>query len=221
MNKPVVLFGVGDFARTAFVYLTKDSPHPVAAFTVHRQYLDRSEMMGRPVVAFEDLPATYPPDRFAMFVAVGFARVNRTRAELYQQCKAAGYELISYICSRAVNWGEIQLGDNCFIFENNVLQPFVKLGNNVILWSGNHIGHDAAIGDHCFVTSHVVVSGNCKVGPYCFLGVNATLRDGITLGEGCVVGAGALVLKDLEPLSVVKGIPAELSKVTSDRLKGL
>lgn len=221
MSKPVVIFGVGDFARIASVYLQKDSPHPVAAFTVHRQYIKQPELLGKPVIAFEELPQRYPPNDYAMFVATGFARVNRTRAELYRQCKDLGYECISYICSKATQWGEIQIGDNCFIFENNVVQPFVTIGNNVILWSGNHIGHDSTIGDHCFISSHVVVSGNCKVGPYCFLGVNSTLRDGITLGEGCVVGAGTLVLKDLAPLSVVKGEASEISKVTSDKLKGL
>lgn len=219
MSKPVVIFGVGDFAKTAFVYLTKDSPHPVAAFTAHRQYITQPELMGRPVIAFEDLKATHPPDQYAMFVAAGFGRVNRTRAELYQLAKGAGYELITYVCSKATMWGEVTMGDNCFIFENNVIQPFVAIGNDVILWSGNHIGHDASIGDHCFVSSHVVVSGNTKVGPYCFLGVNSTLRDGITLGESCVVGAGTLVLKDLPALSVVKGEASEISKVTSDKLK--
>ena len=52
-------------------------------------------------------------------------------------------------------------GDNCFILEDNTVQPFVTIGNNVTLWSGNHIGHDSVIEDDCFISSHVVVSGTC------------------------------------------------------------
>jgi sugar O-acyltransferase (sialic acid O-acetyltransferase NeuD family) len=221
MTKPVVIFGTGDFARVASVYLTQDSPHEVAAFTVHREFLTEATLLGKPVVPFEELDARYPPSQYAMLVATGFKGVNRNRATIYHQCKARGYELIRYVCSKAVVWGEVEWGDNVFVFEQNVIQPFVKIGSNTILWSGNHIGHDATIGDHCFIASHVVISGRSTVGDYCFLGVNSTLRDGVALGEGCVVGAGAVVLKDAAPSSVLKGTAAELSAVPSHRLKAI
>jgi sugar O-acyltransferase (sialic acid O-acetyltransferase NeuD family) len=220
-GKKVVLFGTGDFARVASVYLAKDSPYDVVAFTVHEAFLKQPDLLGKPVAPFERLEELYPPDRYAMFVAIGFSRINKARAEIYDACKAKGYELISYINSKAVHWGEITYGDNCFVFENNVLQPFVRLGNDVILWSGNHVGHDATIGDHCFITSHTVISGNVQVGPYCFIGVNATLRDGVKIGAESVIGAGALVLQDLPPMAVCKGTAAEVSRVPSNRLKGL
>jgi sugar O-acyltransferase (sialic acid O-acetyltransferase NeuD family) len=221
MNKPVVLFGTGDFARVASVYLEQDSPHPVAAFTVHQAHLTATELLGKPVVPFENLQASHPPADYAMFVAVGYKGVNKARAGIYQTCKDRGYELITYVCSRAVRWGHVELGDNCFVFENNVLQPFVKIGNDVVLWSGNHIGHDATIGDHCFITSHVVVAGRANIGPYCFLGINATVRDGVTIGAESVIGAGALIVKDAAPQSVFKGPAGELSSVPSSRLKGI
>lgn len=195
MCKKVVIFGTGDFARVACVYLRADSPYKVAAFTVHEEHLTVRRLLGLEVAPFENIEETYPPDQYAMLVAIGFRRVNKARAEVYGQCKKRGYELISYINSRATQWGEISVGDNCFIFENNVIQPFVTIGNDVIIWSGNHIGHDSTIGDHCFIASHAVISGNVKIGPYCFVGVNATVRDGVTVGRDCVVGAGALILK--------------------------
>lgn len=200
----VVLFGTGDFARIAHVYLREDSPHDVVAFTVDERYTDgATSFQGLPLVPFEHLGAEYPPDSCAMFVAIGFSRVNKARAEVYERCKELGYELISYVSSRSDRWGELELGDNCFVFEANVLQPFVRLGNDVILWSGNHIGHDSTIGDHTFVASHVVVSGNVHVGRSCFIGVNATLRDAISVGDDCVIGAGAVVMKDLDAGTVL------------------
>jgi sugar O-acyltransferase (sialic acid O-acetyltransferase NeuD family) len=194
----VVIFGVGDFARTARVYLEADSPHDVAAFTVHERYVEAHELEGLPVIAFEALEESHPPDRYAMFVAIGFSRVNRARTEVYELCKQRGYELISYVNSKAIHWGELELGDNCFVFEANVIQPNVRIGNNVILWSGNHIGHDVMIEDNCFIASHVVISGNVRIGRSSFVGVNATFRDGITVAPECVIGAGALIMKDTE-----------------------
>jgi sugar O-acyltransferase (sialic acid O-acetyltransferase NeuD family) len=202
--KPVVIFGVGDFARVAAEYLAADSPYPVAGFTVHERYIpDGAKLSGRPVVAFETLLETHPPDAYAMFVAVGYSRVNQARAEVYVECRARGYELISYVNSRASVWGEVgtgesRIGDNTFIFEENVIQPFATIGSNTVLWSGNHIGHDTKIGDHVFIASHAVISGNCRIGDYCFIGVNATFRDAITVAPRCVIGAAAVIMRDTE-----------------------
>jgi sugar O-acyltransferase (sialic acid O-acetyltransferase NeuD family) len=194
----VVLFGTGDFARVARAYLRDDSPHEVVAFTVHERYVDQGELDGIPVVPFERLEETHPPASHSMFVALGFSGVNRRRAELYAEAKGRGYELLTYVSSRADVSNDVQLGDNCFVFEANVIQPFVRIGDDVVIWSGNHIGHHSTIDDHCFIASHAVISGNVTIGAYAFIGVNATLRDGVTVAPASVVGAGALIMKDTE-----------------------
>jgi sugar O-acyltransferase (sialic acid O-acetyltransferase NeuD family) len=198
----VVIFGVGDFARLAAVYLRDDSEHTVVAFAVDEQYIEQPEIGGVPVVSAERLLETHPPDSVSLLVAIGFSKVNRARAAVYDRVTAVGYSCISYVHSSVERWPETQIGANCFVFERNVVQPFVRLGNDVILWSGNHIGHDSVIGDHCFIASQVVVSGNCTIGERCFIGVNATLRDGIAIADDCVIGAGAVILGDTEPGSV-------------------
>ena len=194
----VVLFGVGDFARVARVYLEADSPHRVVAFTVHERFLPGDEMAGLPVIPFERMGDSHPPDRVAMFVAIGFSGVNRVRRAIYEECKERGYELITYVNSKATFWDELRLGDNCFVFEDNVIQPNVQIGSNVVLWSGNHIGHDSRIEDHCFIASHVVVSGNVTIGESSFVGVNATFRDGVVVAPRCVIGAGALIMRNTQ-----------------------
>jgi sugar O-acyltransferase (sialic acid O-acetyltransferase NeuD family) len=198
MMKPVLIFGVGDFARIAAVYLREDSDHEVVAFTVDEQYIAENELLGLPVVPFEGLATSHPPDAYALFVAIGFSRVNTARTEVYYRCKDLGYELISYVSSSAHVLVPVELGDNCFVFEANVIQPFVRIGNNVILWSGNHIGHDSVIGNHCFIASHAVISGNVTIGDSCFVGVNATFRDAVNVAPECVIGAGAIVMSDTE-----------------------
>jgi sugar O-acyltransferase (sialic acid O-acetyltransferase NeuD family) len=132
-----------------------------------------------------------------------------------------GYKLASYISSRATVLNEGRIGENCFIFEDNTIQPFVTIGNNVTLWSGNHIGHHSVIHDHTFIASHAVISGGVEIGEQCFVGVNVTLRDHIKIGDRCVVGAGALLLADAAPEGVYSGTATERSKVPSTRLRGV
>lgn len=192
----VVIFGAGDFAQVAAVYLDNDSPHEVVAFTVHADYVAEREILGRPVVPFEELPDIHPPGRVQMLVATGFKQVNRQRTALYEECKEKGYGFISYVCSGARTYAGVEVGENTFIFEDNVIQPFVRIGSNVVCWSGNHIGHHAVIEDHCFIASHAVISGRVRIGHSSFVGVNATFRDNVTVAPQCVIGAGALIMKD-------------------------
>jgi sugar O-acyltransferase (sialic acid O-acetyltransferase NeuD family) len=219
MKEKVVIFGQGELAEVIHFYLKHDSSYEVVAFTVDGQYMQESTFAGLPIVPFENITVSHPPSRYKMFVALSYKSVNLVRAKKFEEAKAKGYSLISYVNSKAITWPGLEIGENCFIFESNVIQPFVKIGNNVTLWSGNHIGHHSTIKDHCFLASHIVVSGGVVVEPYTFIGVNATLRDHVTIGAECVIGAGALVLKDVAPKTVLVGHAGIVHGAKSNELK--
>jgi sugar O-acyltransferase (sialic acid O-acetyltransferase NeuD family) len=194
----LVLFGTGSFAELAHFYFTRDSEHRVVAFTADAEHIKQPTIAGVPVVPFDAIEREFPAAQCRMFVAVGYRQVNGVRERLYDEAKRRGYELVTYISSRCTYWGT-PIGDNCFIFEDNTIQPFVTIGNDVVMWSGNHIGHHSTIGDHTFISSHAVISGHVTVGRRCFIGVNATIRDAIAIGDRSVIGAGALVMKPTRP----------------------
>lgn len=221
MKKPLVIFGSGDIAELAHYYFSTDSDYEVVAFTVDASYIKEPSFRDLPVVAFEDVTQHYPPESHNFFVALSYSKLNAVRKEKFFAAKQRGYKLVSFISSKATVLNDGQIGENCFIFEDNTIQPFVRIGNNVTLWSGNHIGHHSVIKDHTFIASHVVVSGGVEIGEQCFVGVNATLRDHIKVGDRCVVGAGALLLGDAEPEGVYIGSATERSKVPSTRLRGI
>lgn len=221
MTKPLVIFGTSQIAELAHYYFTKDGARSVAGFTVDADYLGASSFCGAPVIPFEDVESAYPPDQFDLFVALSYASLNRIRAEKFLKAKALGYHCPSYISSRASVLTEYPIGQNCFILEDNTVQPFVRIGNNVTLWSGNHIGHHSVIEDHVFVSSHVVISGNCHIEDSCFLGVNSALRDGVRIGRKSVVGVGARILDDVAAEGVHMEKGTERSRVPSSRLRGI
>ena len=214
----LVVFGAGDIARLAHFYFSTDSEHEVVAFTVDAGYQRENEFQGLPLVAAEEVKRLFPPSTVRMFVALSYAKMNRLRAEKYAQARTLGYELVSYVSSRCSYLSQRPPGDNCFILEDNTVQPFVTIGNNVTLWSGNHIGHDSTIGDHCFISSHVVVSGHVDIGPSCFIGVNATVRNSIAIAERTLIGAGAVIMKNTTPGSVYPGTRSERISKTSDQM---
>jgi sugar O-acyltransferase (sialic acid O-acetyltransferase NeuD family) len=204
----VVIVGAGEQGALAYEYFTHDSPHEVVAFSVEPQFLESDTFYGLPVVAFDELASAYPPASVRAFVAVSSTQLNRVRRRLYDAVKEAGYDCLSYVSSSAFVWHNVEIGENTFVFENNVLQHGVRLGDNVILWSGNHVGHQTAIEDDVFVASHAVISGFCTVGRSAYLGVNCTIANDLALAEDCIIGAGAVVVKDTEARQVYVGNPA-------------
>jgi sugar O-acyltransferase (sialic acid O-acetyltransferase NeuD family) len=219
MTKRLIIFGSGDIAQLAHFYFSTDSEYEVVAFTVDTAYLTNRTFCGLPVIAFEEIAKHYTPERYEFFIALSYSKLNAVRKDKYLAVKAKGYRLTSFISSHATVLNEGRIGENCFIFEDNTIQPFVTIGNNVTLWSGNHIGHHSTIKDHSFVASHVVISGGVEIGEQCFIGVNATLRDHIKIGNKCVIGAGTLLLADADPEGVYIGKATERSRIPSTKLR--
>ncbi|MEA2050837.1 MAG: acetyltransferase [Campylobacterota bacterium] len=217
----VIIFGIGDISQIAHLYLTEDKNYEVVAFTMDKEYIKEDTFFDLPVVAFEDIVEKYSPKEYKIFISIGYTKVNKLREQKFNEAKEKGYSFISYIHPKATVASNAKVGENCFIFEDNTIQPFVTIEDNCILWSGNHIGHHSIIKANCFIASHVVISGGVEVGSNTFIGVNATLRDHIKIGKSNVIGAGALLLRDTEDNKVYMKKETEVSRVPSNRLRGI
>jgi sugar O-acyltransferase (sialic acid O-acetyltransferase NeuD family) len=204
----IVIIGTGEQAAIAYEHFTNDSPHEVVAFSADPDFVKSDVFEGLPVIPLDRLAVTFPPTEYQAFVAVSPTQLNRLRRRLYDQVKASGYTCASYLSSRAFVWHNVEIGENTFIFEDNVLQHRVRVGDNVILWRGNHVGHQTVIEDDCFVSSHVVISGFCRIGRWSFLGVNSAINDQLVVAEDCIIGAGAVVVRNTEPRQIYVGNPA-------------
>ena len=217
MVKNIIIFGTGKIAEVAYYYLSREYHLKIVAFTLEKDYIKENTKFELPVVDFENIQNMYPPSEYILFAPCGASNLNKFREKIYNEGKNKGYKFYTYVSTKA-NVYTNEIGENCFILEDNTIQPYTKIGNNCILWSGNHIGHHSTIEDNVFITSHVVISGNCLIKKYCYLGVNSSLRDNLILEEGTVIGMSASVTKNTEGNSIYIGIPAKLHKKCDDSL---
>lgn len=220
--RKLVILGDSAFAEVAYEYFTHDSDYEVVGFSVESAYLQRESLFGLPVVPFESIVDRFPPDEVEFYAALVYSQLNRLRTRLYEAAKAKGYRPASYISKKAFVWPNVQVGEHCFIFEDNTVQPFATIGDNVVLWSGNHIGHHSTIENHCFVSSHVVLSGFGRVGSSSFLGVNASIANNVTIGADNWIGPGVTITADTADKAMYRGeqpLPAKASTHRFFKLK--
>jgi len=204
----VVLFGADTFSSLAWYCLSHDSPYRVVGFTVDQAYLDAPTHHGLPVLPFERLEEHFAPGQVRLLIPLGYHAINGLRRARYEQARARGYGFISYVSSRASTWPDLQVGQNCLVYEHAIIQPFARIGDNVIIRSGAHISHHCQVADHAFVAAGATLGGNVRIGAQAFIGVGAVLRDGLAIGERSFIGAGAVVVADTEADGVYVGNPA-------------
>jgi sugar O-acyltransferase (sialic acid O-acetyltransferase NeuD family) len=217
MTRKILLVGTGSFAEVAFEYFEGEAETTVAGFLVESAYRDRTEFCDVPVIDFENAEASFPPDEHEIFVALVYNELNRSRTRLLSQAKGKGYRAASFISKHAFISKSATLGEHCFVFEGNVIQPQVSIGDNVVLWSGNHIGHHTRIENNVFVSSHVVISGHCTIGENCFLGVNSAITNDTVVGADCWIGPGVTIPSDVPAGSMYSAPKPTPSKVSTHR----
>jgi len=209
-DKKLIIFGTGETGILAKYYFQNDSEYEVVAFTADDKFVKEKSKLNLPVVPLSHLVKKYPPEQYSLFCGLAYRKLNSTREEKYNFLKKFGYKMASYISTRSVTWGDLKVGDNCFILENQTIQPTVSIGNNVTLWSGNHIGHRTTIGDHVYITSHVCISGFCKIGKRSFIGVNSAIADFCEIGEDSFLTVNSSITTHIPSGSVVAGKKSQI-----------
>ncbi|WP_299219898.1 acetyltransferase [uncultured Aquimarina sp.] len=194
--KSIVIIGTGNLAEIAIQYLRRDLENKIVAFSVEKDYNTAIEFCGLPVVNFEDLIDSYPPERTELLIAIGPNRLSSVRARLYLMAKELGYDLVTYISPRAFVWDPKNIGESCFIFDGCVVEPETIIGDNTVMWSRSVVAHHSVIGKHCFMAPSATISGKVIVKDNCFIGINATIRDHVIIEENCIIGCGAVIKKN-------------------------
>lgn len=164
---------------------------------------------GVPVLGDDaQLPALRALGIRQFLVGLGAAGDNRPRQRLFVQAIEAGLEPVAIAHPSAIRSPRSMLGPGSMVYPLALINPGTHVGQNVIVNSGAILEHDGLIGDHAHIAPRAVLGGSVRVGALAHVGIGSTVRQGIVIGEGAIVGAGAVVVADIEPWTVVAGVPA-------------
>jgi acetyltransferase-like isoleucine patch superfamily enzyme len=116
---------------------------------------------------------------------------------------------------KLANPRNISIGDNCYIGDGVQLYAWnerITIGNNVLIAAGAQMitrkhgfaDIESPISEQGYVNAPITIKDDV------WIGFRAIILSGVTIEEGSIVGAGAVVTKDVEPYSIVGGVPAKL-----------
>jgi len=213
-NKNVIIVGDSSFAEIANLYINRLDDCNVIYHAVEKDFIVKKNILNTEIKPLEEVLITADKSLY-FFVAIPYTNLNRLRTRLYNLMLSNGFKPFTYISPDAIVDPSSVIGDHCFIFENNNIQPFVNVHDNCILWSGNHIGHHSIIKSNCFISSHVVISGHCDIGKNCFIGVNAFLSNNVLIGEDNWIYPGSNVSKDTPDNTIVQSPKSEFARISA------
>lgn len=147
--------------------------------------------------------------KFLAIIIIGRLPSHYARRFLYRSMgMQIGFGSTIYMGAEVRNPKNIFIGEGSVIGHRAILdgRAGIKIGSNVNLSTGVWIWtvqHDPQCGQFSDVSGSVVISD------YAWISCRAIILPGVKIGEGAVVAAGAVVTKDVEPYTIVGGVPAK------------
>jgi len=217
----VIGLGAGGHAKVVVETLRLTGGYEFAGLLDPKKELWGSGIMGVSVLGGDSLlPELYGRGVRHAFIGLGGTGDNRPRQRLYEHALSQGFQLVQVVHPQAVVSPSALLGDGITIMAGAIINAEAHIGFNVIVNTGAIVEHDCMIGNHVHVATGVKLASTVRVAEGAHIGVGASVRQGICIGEWAVIGAGAVVVKDVEPWTVVAGVPArELTPNTHDSLE--
>ena len=121
----------------------------------------------------------------------------------------------------------VEIGDHCVIMMGAVLNIGAEIGERTMIDMNVVVGGRAIVGKNCHIGAGTVLAGVIEppsadpviIEDDVLIGANAVVLEGVKVGKGSVVAAGSIVVKNVDPYTVVAGVPAKLLKKVDDKTK--
>lgn len=207
----VVGLGAGGHSKMVIETLRLAGKHQIIGLLDPKQELWQTHVLETPVLGGDELlPKLHDQGVRLAFIGLGSVGETDQRRRLYNHAISQGFQIVPAIHPKAVVSDAAVVGDAPTILALAVINPDAQIEDNVIVNTGAIIEHDCIVNSHVHVATGAVLAASVKVGTGAHIGAGATIRQGINIGEGALIGIGAAVVKDVEPWTVVAGVPAHV-----------
>ena len=213
MSKKIVIiggFGNGTVVSSAVEDIMRESQEWELLGFLNDQMKAGEELNGFPVLGtVDEAPRFNSKDCYFIYTLVNvkqaYERIQRLHSLGISNEKFATLKHPTAVISR-----NVRLGYGVVLMPGVIISPDVTIGNHTQLYANSFVGHDTTVGNHCFVANNASIGGRVTAEEGVHIGSNCSIRERVTLGKWSLVGLGSVVLKDVEPFTIVAGNPAQV-----------
>jgi sugar O-acyltransferase (sialic acid O-acetyltransferase NeuD family) len=204
----VIILGGGGHARVLIDALLLNGITPMGILDVDVRRVGDT-LLGVPVLGNDDL-LTNVARQGATHFAVGIGSVGnmRPRQQAYERGVASGLSPLAIIHPNAIISPHAEIGAGTQVLAGAIVNAGARVGVNAIINTAAIVEHDCIIEDHVHLATGAKLSGTVRVGQGAHIGAGATVLQNTIIGRYATVGLGAVVIRDVEPDTVVVGVPA-------------
>lgn len=208
--EPIIIFGAGGHGRVVLDIVHQQYQFEPIGFLDNNAALSNRHIDGVRVLGdVTKLPALRRQGVRHAIVAIGDNGIRRKVARILEH---SGFEMANAIHPSAQISSTVTLGRGVVIATGANVCAHVQVGDYAILNSGCIVDHESMIGTATHVCPGVRLAGHVVVEAGAFVGIGATVIQNVRIGMDSTVGAGAVVIRDVEPLTTVVGVPALVTR---------
>lgn len=212
MKNKILLIGAGGHCKVVLDVLFSNKEYEVAGI-VDLKDLIGSKVLGIPVIGTDpDLPRFFKAGIKNCFITVGSIGRSKTRVNLYNIAKRAGFAFPNVVSPSALVSSQAILGHGNYIAPGVIINAGAKLGSNCIVNTGAIIEHDCTVGDFVHLSPGSILSGGVTIGDHSHIGTGSVVIQNLEIGTNVIVGAGSVVTKNVHKNTVAYGNPCKERK---------
>lgn len=201
--RPVVIFGAGRGGQTVMECLEAMTGVTPVCF-VDDQPGSEPRRHGLPLYGSRELEALKAIGINAIALAVAG---GSTRLQLLERVRSLGFEAISVVHPTAFIARSCRLGDSLFVKAGALIETASEIGDACIIDNGVVIAHHNVIEAGCHLAPGVHLGSGITIGQNSILGIGVAVASGCQIGRACIISPGSSITKDIEPFSVIEGVP--------------
>jgi UDP-perosamine 4-acetyltransferase len=209
----VVGIGAGGHAKVVIDILRHYSDIEMVGLTDANPEMRGREVLGCPILGGDDAwPELLAGGVRHAFIGVGSVGHIAVRRRIYEDARAAGFDIVTAIHPTAIIASTAMIGPGATIMAGAIINADSRLGQNVIVNTGAIVDHDCVLEDHVHVATAAALGGSVVVREGAHIGAGAVVRQCVVIGRNAIVGAGAAVVEDISEDVTVVGVPARERK---------
>lgn len=200
----IILVGGGGHARACIDVIEKQGLYRIAGI-VTREKQQPANLLGYPILGTdEDLPSLLSKTPHAL-ITIGQIKDPSPRIRLFHLLKSFDAILPVIQSPSAYCSGHALIEEGSILMHGCIVNASAQIGKNCIINTQALVEHDTHVGDNCHISTGARINGGVTIQQNCFIGSGTVLKEGINVGQNAIIGAGQTVLRDVPAGSIIKG----------------